>query len=66
MFWVAYALSCALLHHVLSHHYQEACRPSWWSFGLDSSAYCAVVHKALYALRAAPLLAVFPRPPLIQ
>lgn len=66
MFWLAYALTCALLHHVLAFHYQDACRPTWWSFGLDSlfhgspSAYCALVSKALHALRAGPLLAAVP------
>lgn len=58
MFWAVYALTCFLLHHLLATHYSNACRPSWWSFGFDSSAYCAFVHKALHALQAGPLLAV--------
>ena len=58
MFWAAYALTCFLLHHLLSTHYTDACRPRWWSFGVDASVYCAFLHKALYALRAGPLLAL--------
>lgn len=55
---VAYALGCGVLHNLLSAHYADACRPSWWSFGLDPSAYCAALHRALHVLRAAPLLAL--------
>lgn len=59
MFWLVYAVTCAVLHHILSSHYQAACSPSWWSF-LDASPYCAVVHKALHVLSAGPLLAALP------
>lgn len=61
MFWLAYAATCALLHHVLSYHYQDACRPSWWWLGGDDTAYCVLVHRALQTLRASPLLAIAPR-----
>lgn len=62
MSWLAYAVTCALLHHVLAHHYQDACRPAWWSFGLlDSSAYCALLHRSLQVLGASPLLAALPQ-----
>lgn len=54
--WLAYAVTSALLHRLLEAHYADACRPSWWSL-LDRSAYCAVVHRALQALSASPLLA---------
>lgn len=56
MFLLWYAASCALLHHLLSHHYQDACRPSWL-FGADTSAYCALVHRAIHGLRASPIVA---------
>lgn len=60
MFWLAYAITCAVLHQLLVHHYQDACRPSWWAFGGDPSVYCAFVHKALNALSASPLLVAAP------
>jgi hypothetical protein len=56
MFWLVYAVTCALLHQVLASHYQQACTPSWWSL-LDRSAYCALVHRGLQVLGASPLLA---------
>ena len=55
MFWLAYAATSALLHHLLSRHYQDACSPSWW-WPTEDSAYCTFVHKALRALQASPLL----------
>lgn len=62
MFWLAYAVTCALLHHVLSHHYVDACRPAWWTFGLvDASVYCAFLHRTLQVIGASPLLAALPR-----
>lgn len=62
MFWLAYAVTCAFLHHVLSYHYQDACRPSWWAFGdsATTTAYCAIVHRALQVLGASPVLAALP------
>lgn len=60
MFWLAYAVTCAFLHHVLSHHYQDACRPSWWPFGESATTYCTVVHRALQVLGASPVLAALP------
>lgn len=61
MFWLAYAATCALLHHVLWHHYQDACRPVWWTFGLgDATVYCGVLHRALQLVGTSPLLAAVP------
>lgn len=57
MFRLGYALTCVLLHHLLSFHYQDSCRPSLWPFASDTG-YCALLHKALHVLRAAPLLAL--------
>ena len=54
---LGYAATCALCHQLLASHYADACRPSWF-FGIDSTPYCALVHKGLHVLRAAPLLAV--------
>lgn len=65
MFWLAYAIACALLHHVLSFHYQDTCRPSWWPLGA-SDAYCLFVQRALQAVRAGPLLAVVPALPRVH
>lgn len=62
MVWLAYAVACALFHHVLAYHYQDACRPSWWSFG-EGTAYCSIVNRALQLLRAGPLLAALPALP---
>lgn len=59
MFWLAYAFTCALLHHILAHHYSDACKPSWWPF-LESTVYCELVRKTLHVLRASPLLAALP------
>ena len=66
MFWAAYALTCFTLHHLLTTHHQDVCRPAFWSFGQDPSLYCAFVHKALYALRAGPVLAIANLPLLHQ
>lgn len=63
MFWALYALVCALLHHLLSHHYADVCRPRWWPLGTDVTPYCAIVHQALHALQASPLLALAPALP---
>lgn len=60
MFWVTYVVGCALLHHLASTHYQDVCRPRWWSLGLEHSTYCSVLHKLLHALRAGPVLAAAP------
>ena len=61
MFWLTYAVTCALLHHILALHYQDSCKPSWWwSLGFDPSAYCGFLHKTLHVLRAGPLVAVLP------
>lgn len=66
MLWVSYVVACWLLHHLLSFHHQDVCRPSWWSLGLDPSSYCAFLSKALHAIRAAPLLIAVPHLPRVQ
>jgi hypothetical protein len=54
---LSYALTCVALHHVLSHHYHDACRPNWF-FGNDLSTYCVALHKVLHILRTSPWIAV--------
>lgn len=56
MFWLVYAITCALLHQVLAAHYQTACTPSWW-LPRDPSGYCGLLHRGLQVLGASPLLA---------
>lgn len=56
MFWLFYAITCALLHTVLASHYQHACAPSWW-LPRDASGYCGLLHRGLQVLGASPLLA---------
>lgn len=67
MLWLAYAVTCSLLHHVLARHYADACVPASSSLlaallppATAASAYCEVVHKALHVLGASPLLAAAP------
>lgn len=55
--WLGYAVTCALSHQLLASHYTDTCRPSWW-FGIDTTPYCAFLHKSLHVLRASPLLAL--------
>lgn len=54
---LAYSVSCVVLHYLLQSHYFGYCRGTWFSaLGLDSSAYCAFVRKAISALEVSPLL----------
>lgn len=50
---LAYCVSCALLHQLLSVHYFEQCH-SWLSF--SETGYCSIVRKTLGILRTSPLL----------
>lgn len=61
---LAYCLSCATLHQVLTIHYTGQCC-SWLSFA--ETGYCSIVRKTLGALRASPLFvagAVLANPPI--
>lgn len=55
---LSYVVTCALLHNILSHHYQDSCSPSWWSLSVASSTYCDFIQKTLHILRSSPLLVV--------
>ena len=58
---LAYSISCVLAHHLISLHYYNTCKASWFSFlGLDSSVYCGWVRRALQALQWTPLVVFAP------
>jgi len=50
---LAYCVSCATLHQLLTVHYIGQCT-TWLSFA--ESGYCQIVRKTLGALRTSPLL----------
>lgn len=50
---LAYCVSCAALHQLLTAHYVGHCN-SWLSF--SETGYCSLVRKTLGALRTSPLL----------
>lgn len=50
---LAYCVSCATLHQLLTYHYILSCN-TWLSFA--ESGYCGIVRKTLCALRTSPLL----------
>lgn len=50
---LAYCISCATLHQLLTTHYIGHCT-SWLSFA--ETGYCSIVRKTLGALRTSPLL----------
>jgi hypothetical protein len=56
---VAYAFSCALLHHLLQLHYYQSCKSSIFAaFFIEQSPYCEVVKRSLSALQWSPLIIV--------
>jgi len=50
---LAYCISCASLHQVLTAHYIGHCN-SWLSFA--ETGYCGIVRKTLGILRTSPLI----------
>jgi len=50
---LAYCISCATLHQLLTVHYIGHCN-SWLTF--SETGYCGIVRKTLGALRTSPLL----------
>jgi hypothetical protein len=55
----AFAASNVALYGLLSRHYHDVCRASWWSFfAMRQSLYCAAVERGLGVLQFAPLLAI--------
>ena len=54
-----YCVSCVVLHNLLHKHYIDSCNSWLLSLsGIQPSAYCTIVRKALAVLQASPLLVV--------
>jgi hypothetical protein len=57
MSWLRTAVTCGILHHLLTYHYLDVCRPSWWFVGANATTYCVLVDRALQLFRVVPLVA---------